>query len=404
MVKKNKLWQCIFLAGLLISPLVFWPWAAVAYEVPRVWFINRWIEVLLILTLITYRKDLLKKIASLLNSITLLIIIFLIIGFISSITGADLPKSLIGNYYRADGLITYLHLAVFSIMVSLFWQDINKRIFHLCLAWGSILISILTLVMSILVINFNLLAIPHWENRAVGATFGNPNFLAGYLSITLPFVFYQIKSANKLQRLWWILALILQYLALVATNSYGGLALGFLFLVGWFLIGKKRGLQIFILLSFSSIILMTIAVFQQNKISGFVPEGRERIFRKILLGVKKRSILGFGFANSDYAFEADEWPIKLQHDVYVDKAHATLLEVLATTGVAGLTVYLLLILKIAGNLIKSYSQADGQEKLTQKVLLLVFILYLVHSQTNVLSIQEELFFWLIAGIASANFV
>jgi len=399
MVKRINFLQYVFLAGLLISPLVFWPWAAVTYEVPRVWFVNRWIEVLLILTILTYKRDLFKKINSSLNSITLLIIIFLVVGIISSLTGADLPKSLIGNYYRGDGLFTYFHLAVFSILVSLFWQDLNKRLFHLCLAWGSIIISILTLIMSVLVINFNLLAIPHWENRAVGATFGNPNFLAGYLAVSLPFVFYQIKMSGKRQRLWWIFALILQYLAIVASNSYGGLAIGLLFLVGWFLVGKKRGVQIFILLSFSSIILITLAVFQQNKISGFVPEGRERIFRKILLGVKKRPILGFGFANSDYAFEAREWPIKLQHDVYVDKAHAMLLEVLATTGVVGLTVYLLLIYKITVILIKSYGGADGQEKLTQKVFLLVFILYLVHSQTNIISIQEELFFWMMTGIA-----
>ncbi|MBI3955247.1 O-antigen ligase family protein [Candidatus Gottesmanbacteria bacterium] len=401
MVKKINLLEWVFIAGLFITPFIFWPWG-VPYEVPRVWFVNRWIEVLLILTVITYRKDLIKKIASSLNSITLLIIIFLIVGFVSSITGADLPKSLIGNYYRGDGLITYLHLAVFSLMVNLFWQDFNKRLFHLCLAWGSVLISIMTLVMSILVINFNLLAIPHWENRAVGITFGNPNFLAGYLAVTLPFVFYQIKTTGKIRRLGWILAVILQYLAIVATNSYGGLAIGLLALVGWFLIGKKRGVQTFILLSLISIILITFAIFQQNKISGFVPEGRERIFRKILLGVKKRPILGYGFANSDYAFEAGEWPIKLQHDVYLDKAHSTALEILATSGVAGLTVYLLLIYKVTGILIRVYSQADGQEKLANKVLLLVFILYLVHSQTNIISIQEELFFWMLAGISSVS--
>ena len=128
MVKGIKLLQGVFLAGLLVSPLVFWPWAAVAYEIPRVWFINRWIEILLILTVITYQKDLFKKILSSLNSITLLIIIFLAVGCIASLFGADLPKSLIGNYYRGDGLITYLHLAVFSIVVSLIWQDIDKKL------------------------------------------------------------------------------------------------------------------------------------------------------------------------------------------------------------------------------------------------------------------------------------
>lgn len=402
MVKRINFLQYVFLAGLLISPLVFWPWAKAAYEVPRVWFINRWIEILLILTVLTYRRDLLKKVLSSLKPITLMIIIFLAIGCIASLIGVDLPKSIYGNYYRGDGLITYLHLAVFSIVVSLIWQDINKKFLYLFLALGSSIISIITLMMSFLVINFNMLSLPHWENRAVGATFGNPNFLAGYLAVSLPFIFYQIQTAGKLRRLWWILAFILQYLAIVATNSYGGLVTGLLFLIGWNLLGKKRGVHTFIILSLASIFLIIFAIFQQNKVSGFLPEGRERIFRKILLGVKKRPILGFGWANSDYAFEAAEWPIKLQHDVYVDKAHSTILEVLAATGVGGLTVYIVLIYKITGNLIKSFSNADEKGKQAQKVLLLVFILYLVHSQTNVLSIQEELYFWMIAGVVSAK--
>src|SRR4051812_15085969 len=52
--------QTVFLAGVFVMPLVFNPWATVAYELPKVWFFYLWIKLLVItsvvITLITKRK------------------------------------------------------------------------------------------------------------------------------------------------------------------------------------------------------------------------------------------------------------------------------------------------------------------------------------------------------------
>lgn len=90
------------------------------------------------------------------------------------------------------------------------------------------------------------------------------------------------------------------------------------------------------------------------------------------------------------AVESVSWPVKAFPDVYVDKAHSNLLEILVTTGIFGFLIFLAIIFR-------ALDQLFGK-----KVLLVVFLLFLFHSQTNVISINEELIFWLILGIVGSQ--
>lgn len=126
-------------------------------------------------------------------------------------------------------------------------------------------------------------------------------------------------------------------------------------------------------------------------------QDRERIYRKVFIGALKRPVFGWGWANVDYAFESNDWPIKVYHDVYVDKAHSEILEVLVTTGIPGLLIYLSLLIIFVKELIVKYKKS--RDKLWNFTLISGVVLYLFHSQTNVISIMEEIVFWLILGIA-----
>ena len=43
-VNTYRLFQFYLVIGLFVLPFVYWPWAAIPYEIPRVWFVQRWIE------------------------------------------------------------------------------------------------------------------------------------------------------------------------------------------------------------------------------------------------------------------------------------------------------------------------------------------------------------------------
>jgi len=384
----EKVFKYFFILGLVVMPLIYWPKAVLAYEIPRVFFVQRWIEILIVLGLgeiWTNKQSRQQNIDAWLAG---LIGGFLLIIVITSFLGVDWSKSFFGNYYRGDGLLTFGHLIGFWLILVLIWRKEWQNLLIKAVVLGCGLVSGWAVFEGY---RLNILAIEvsNWQG-AIGVSFGQPNFLAGYLVVCLPFLAYLIKMNKKtwLTFFYWLM-LVLQTVAIGLTKSWAGLIGVGLFIAGWLIIEKKKLRWIYIILL---MLILILGVVKRQSLE-FVAESRERILMKGWLGWQKRPIFGWGWANYDYAFKSIDWPFKLDADVYVDKAHSSLLEVLVTTGVVGVIVYLGMIIRTIKLLIK-------KRLMINKYFLFVFLLWLVHSQTNVISISEELIFWLIMAMAA----
>ena len=435
-----KWWKIIFFSGMAVMPLVFWPWGRVVYEVPRVWFVLRWIEVLAVIAIwgawsrgIKRKRGIREeeeKFGTMDGPLLWLLIGFCAWALFTSVIGADPAKSILGNFYRRDGLITLFHLVGFSFLVSMVWKSSWRYYLVRAIGWGTIAVCIHTVVLGIAYWVLGDRSVMVWDGeatlsvagltlsgRAIGGLFGNPNFLAGYLAVVTTFVFYWVTSGRaglqhgptKFTSSWPSPArrgnmllfpgiFILLFLTLLLTQARSGVICFFLApAVYIFLIGNRMCRVIA-----ASVVLIVIImggyVLRSDRQLGFVAEGRERIIRRTLFGVAKRPLTGYGWANADYAFESVAWPIILEHDVYVDKAHGTVLEVLATTGIVGLMVYVGALVRLGYVLIRRF-WSDGKGRVWQATLLTVLIVYCVHAQTNIISIAEEVMFFLVVGIA-----
>jgi len=381
----NKLLFFIICAGFFILPLVLFP--SPSQEVTRVFFLNRWVELLLLISLILFfiTKKKLKF-----SIFFAFLLVFFLIAFLTSIFGFDFRKSFWGNYFRADGLFTYLHLLILLLIFSVFWENSWKKNLIYSINLGSILASLLFLANKVI------------GNKLGLSSFSQPILLSGYLLVTFPFLFYLFKKQNqKIYRVVLALLMFIQVTAICLTGALGGIiGLSIFFLITVLELHKKNkkiilaGIGIFL----SLIIMYVVATRIKNK-SNFVAESRERIFTKLILGWTKKPLLGYGWANVDYAFEAVDWPMRFSKDVYVDKAHSMILEVLVTTGILGLITYLLLLVISFKRLIKKLKK-EKRDKFWVKTLIMIFLLYVFHSQTNVISIAEEAVFWFILGLAA----
>lgn len=129
----------IFLLGLFLMPFIYWPNNILPFEIPRVWFFNRYVEILFIFSLVFNFRSLLKREINF--SLFLLSLLFLIAVFVSSLVGADFIKSYFGNYYRADGIQTLIHLIAFSFFLMLFFEKDWWRSLINTLAFSSLFIS-----------------------------------------------------------------------------------------------------------------------------------------------------------------------------------------------------------------------------------------------------------------------
>lgn len=397
--------KTVFFVGLFLLPLIVWTYSPTPFEVPRVWFLQRWVEVLAIICLFNLRRVENKP-----NTVLLVLpLLYLAASLYSSWQGVDWDKSLLGNFYRADGLLTLSHLVVLVIILALIWKREWQKTLAMVLTISSALLALWALDESVNLHLLKNLADPQFGG-AVGASFGQPNFLAGYLLVTLPFSLYlyaqtHMRAVKTLVRL----AIVFALLGIFLTMSWGGI-LGLLVLsLIYFSLSRYRlalkvglGAVLVIVLAAS---LFYWAVSRPKFIPGrgeefLHPESRVRIINNAVEAIRQKPLFGWGIANFDYAFGSNPKDVHYGSDVYVDKAHSIILENLVTTGAVGTTTYLLLVISLLFVLLKRLR--SKVEANWHKALFASFLLYLVHSQTNVISINEELIFWLIAGILASR--
>jgi O-antigen ligase len=373
--------------------LVFWPWAEIAYEIPKVLFVYRWVEILgfigVFASLTILKKEKLDSV------LVYLIMLFCFFVLLSSLLGVDFNKSLVGNYYRKDGIFTLSHLIIIFFFLVLFFEKEWLRPLFVSISAGSAMVSIITIIDAYRAFVLGDLGVNVWDN-ALGSTFGNPNFLAGYLVVTLPSIIFLLNNKNGFKEKFVLLsAFFMQVIAILLTRSWSGV-LGILIFFLIFFLTRKRKNVAFIFLGIVGMLVFWLAFglnYKSMQKAGIViAEGRERIFVKGILAFLRRPVFGWGWANFDYAFESVDWPIEFNDDIYVDKAHSNFLEILVTTGAAGFLIYLFIILRAIVNLLGSGS--------IRNPILWMLVLYIIHSQTNVISISEELLFWIILGIGA----
>lgn len=389
----------LFLLGLGILPFAFWPEGDVMFEVPKVWFLYGWVSILILVSIFYLRSIPVKKLNLRILAITLS---FLGLSWAASALGVDFQKSIVGNYYRKDGLLTYLYLISISLWMMIFWSKRLRVSLMQTIAMSNGVLSLWVLIRGIRYYLLGDVGASLWDG-AIGVSFGQPNYLAGYLVVTMPAWFFLWKKYENLnlRRLIAILVVI-QHISVGLTLSIGSLL--FLPLIWVFLLGvvKKWSLQRWIMTLVLAISVFAIGYFGLMRGDGFVSESRERIYYKTWLGVVERPLLGYGWSNVDYAFEAVDWPISIDHDVYVDKAHMMLLEVLASVGIVGLLAYLTIIGMVMQRIWRGMRSPDDESRWWWGTWWLVMWLYLLHSQTNVISINEELIFWLAVGVVGSN--
>lgn len=352
----------ILASGIVFLPLFYW-------EVPKVWayliFINLFSLFILYLSFNENLYLSLKK-----SKLKSVLFLFLIVSTAFSLLGVNLTKSLVGNYYRFDGLIVLFQLTGFSIVFSSVYQ----------VGWNKLIAA--SIFTSAVVSSL-------WNN------FGQLNFLVGFVLTALPFGFYLIKTEeNKYLKF----AVLIGFLSLLrvpyVADSYIGL-LGFMISIPlWLILQNKRNLRMKLLIIpiICAIFVFLFIWFKDiNKHKEYVAENRIRIYRNVFMGSLKRPILGYGWANTDYAFNSVVWPLKFNDDVYVDKAHMLFLDIFANVGIVGLGLYLMFLFLLFKKLYK-------QNNIWANALIVSILMHLLYANTNVTSISEEFVFWLIVGI------
>lgn len=357
-----------FLIGILLLPLIYW-------EVPKVWFYLGFIDLIAILSTFYFKGANKEKTKN--NYLKFILIIFLVAAVITSIVGYDFYKSIIGNYYRADGLVTLLHFVGFSIIFGILYKDqtVEKRLkLELYLSQAIFFSGVLSSI-------FN--------------NFGQINFLVGFLLTTIPFgLFLFLRTKNIYLKAFYILGVLVNVIAILNASSYVGILGLILILPLFYIIKENKKVGLFLFGAAVTISIFSILYFKSiNTSDNYVAESRIRIYRNVYVGSLNRFLTGYGWSNTDLAFSSVTWPMKFNNDVYVDKAHMQILDVFANMGIVGVLIYIVMNLYAIKILYK-------ERQIFTNTLLLSLLMYFLYAQTNITSISQEFIYWIIIGIAT----
>lgn len=345
--------------GLLIVPYIFHPAFFSPSEVPKAIFVCLWLCGLIVIALLTKSENVLaydSPIGKILWGIAGL-------ALVSSLSNGVLGNAWWGNPYRFDGLLLLFALTGFAYTLGRVWQrEWNQQLFAL-LFLNSVVVQI------------------------VGIDLGNPVLLAGYLVVSLPLASSAwALTSNNWQRLTLGSLVVLQALKIWQTGSWGAIAGMGIILILW--IGKRLPKTITYSLILAAILggVYGYSVEMRSIEPGIiVAESRPRILMKALIAIKEKPLLGWGWAQFDRVFQSIDYPTPYLTDAYVDRPHSALLDFGVSMGIPGLVLYLLLTFFTL--------------KKVSAIALTMSLVYLWHSQTNVISVTEELYWWLLVGLA-----
>ncbi|PIZ96439.1 MAG: hypothetical protein COX80_01240 [Candidatus Magasanikbacteria bacterium CG_4_10_14_0_2_um_filter_33_14] len=363
----HKKWFYLFTGLVLLLPLVVVKYSMNPFIFYKAVFLQVFSVTLLIsyLYYIFYADSNLHKVkwTTKVTPLLIVLLLFYISIFVSSLLGYDWSRSLWSRAERMTGLFVLLHYFILYIVWrDVFdWQELKNIWKYFVGVVGSIVIFIGLIQI------FDPLFLSNLGSARVGSTLGNAIYVAGFCSfVFFSSLYFFITTKNK-YKFFWLAEIIFSIIVLFATQTRGdmiGLFIGFLLFVSLYLwlsfkdiskVNKKLGVTTLALIVILPILLF---VFKDSKVVSSVPvfnrffsqslsqsTGGTRLvmWKTAFISWQQKPWFGWGWDNFYYAANQNYLPefLKFGHgEEWTDNAHNVLFNTLATVGIVGLLSYL----------------------------------------------------------------
>lgn len=344
--------------------------------------------------------------------------VFVLVLLLTSSLGINPNISILGFEPYFQGWILYAYLFLFSLLASSL--KIKYLKYAIALTGSAVFVGFIAIKDWVLL---NILGqhIPTYAGRVV-STFGQPNFYAGFLLLTLPFSYLIFKEKDKrLQFLGWISGMI-SLSGIMVSYSRSTILMALILII----LGLTDQLKIKKFLIGVFAVFVIAGLLSINLSSGFVwkeffqpasvsnpdltresVEKRAYIWPVDLALVMQKPVSGYGLENISQAFS--DYFIKNKHalfeenlnispvlislkDLNLDRTHNYILDLLLFSGILGLSIWIVIVILLIKKL---KTQLNNPYK---NILLISLVTYLVWIQFQNQSIIHLLYFWLLTGL------
>lgn len=327
---------------ILFTPLILIKSYFFPYVVPKTIFFRIGVDIIFIayiLLVILNRKYLPKF-----NALAIAVSIFLGITILTSLTGINPVKSFWSVFERMTGLITFLHLFIFFIiLISVF----RERKYWERILTVSIIVGAIESLYALFSNN------PSSRN---GGTVGNISFLAAYLLFDVFFAIILLFSKKGAPRIFYGIALIIMLACLffsaeLPRGGVGAFFIGIVLLgVGYMIFSGKKLLR---RLAPIALVLAVLAGIGFSQTSFFKKEFSADIIKELpgdarllvwqigFKGWQEKFWLGWGQENFNIAYNKYFDPkLPQTGDLWYDRVHNIVLDIAVSSGILGLLSYL----------------------------------------------------------------
>lgn len=345
---------------LLVYKHVFYP-----YIFPKVIVFQILVEIIFVfwLFLLVYNK---KYRLNFKNPLIIVLTIFVIILFLTSLFGVDFSRSFWSTQERMTGLLTISHFyAFFLILISVLKEKKDWQRF----VWLNLICSFLVGLYGFGQ-RMGLKFLLQQENAyQMISTLGNSIFLAVYSMLNVFLAVWLFLNENKLIKKIISLVFCLFNLIVMLMAASRGVILAFgLCAFGLFLflifISKSKTIKIivglFLIIIISGAIFIQSSAFQPHlsrapyfiqRLVHFTSGAKDRLdaWQIGIQGFKEKPIFGWGWENYNVIFNQyyNPWYLsKGMASTWFDRSHNQIVDVLSLTGIVGCLSYLIIFVAI----------------------------------------------------------
>lgn len=337
---------------------------------------------------------------------------FIFLGLISIFTSENaFERGLYGAFGRNTGLITYASLVFIFLGATLMSRDesFQKVIKALMLA------GIINVIYSLIVASGN--DFITWDNpyKTILGTFGNPNFISGFMGIFFTLLAVQVMEHSNSSKVRLSLFALLPFVAFIIylSKSLQGIMValfGSLLAVYFFIRSKEaylRASQVYLIGLIGTGIVALAGVFNKGPLASLLYS-----YTVDLRGEYWKAGINMGIDNPLFGVGVDSYGTNYRTyrelsatiapglEVGTDTAHNVYIDIFAGIGFPGLLTYLVIngfVLFVSVKHLKSYKAFDGR-------FLTLFLCWAAYQLQSIVSINQiglAVWGWLLGGLVIA---
>lgn len=333
--------------------------------------------------------------------------LYALIAFVvsSALLSGNIVTSFTGDTGRYAGVATLFALALVGIFHSRFNFEDLKRLIPIYL------ISVFLVVIVAILQHFSLVELP--GDHGVVSTFGNQDFFAAYVGVSMPLFFFLSIGASRRKKALLAVAILISFYALVLSGplqayvdiAFTVLGIG-IYLLRRYIPRKSWNLNVRTYLGVLAVVIWAEFIFLVPFLGSWIPVLGNDIQVKIranfwLAGMRQffnSPLLGVGPDQYGNHYEASRTlsDAKAYERILSNDAHASAVQTLATLGILGTLALLFLLALLIRSLLIQWDRNPEQRKYLF-ALGLYFFVYLTNSFVSPMAIPAKYLFWALGG-------